>query len=398
MAWNEPGKDGQDPWGGGKNDGPPDLEDVIRNIRDKIGGRKGGKPNGRPRNTDGNPGGFDFAGIGLFAGVALLVWLLSGIYIIGPAERGVVLQFGKYKETTMPGPHWHIPTPFQHVEKVDVEASRNANIGFRTADGRRSAGGAVHSESLMLTQDENIIDLKIAVQYRIKKAEDYLFNVRNPDLTLRQMTESAVRETVGQSDMDFILTEGRSEISSKIEIALQEILDARVTGLVVTSVNMQDVQPPEEVQAAFDDVVKAREDKIRQVNEAEAYANDIVPRARGAAFRIEQEAEGFKSEVLAKAYGESSRFSQVREEYEQAPAITQERLYLESMEAIYQNSQKVMINLPANSNNMLYLPLDKMMGGGSKGGSSSAPPPPMMNVLTPNTASTQQDDLRRGGR
>ena len=240
MAWNEPGKDGQDPWGGGKNDGPPDLDEVIQNIRQKLGGGKG-----KPRRTDsGDQGGFDLSSIGLFAGVALLVWLLSGIYIVGPAERGVVLQFGKYKETTMPGPHWHIPTPFQHVEKVDVEASRNANIGFRTVDGRRSAGGVVHSESLMLTKDENIIDLKIAVQYRIKKAEDYLFNVRNPDLTLRQMTESAVRETVGQSDMDFILTEGRSEISSKIEVALQEVLDARVTGLVVTTVNMQDVQPP----------------------------------------------------------------------------------------------------------------------------------------------------------
>jgi len=356
MAWNEPGNDNKDPWGKRGNDGPPDLEEVIKNFQNKLAGLFGG---GRASTETEKPssGGGRF-GLGLIAAVIFIVWLLSGIYIVGPAERGAVLRFGAYSETTMPGPHWHIPAPFEKVEVVNVEQIQTAEIGYRSGGNR--SGGTIHSESLMLTKDENIIDLKIAVQYRIKDAADYLFNVRNPDLTLRQVTESAVRETVGKSDMDFVLTQGRNEIASRTEILLQSILDEQNTGLIVTTVNMQDVQPPEQVQAAFADVVKAREDEVRQKNEAEAYANDIVPKARGGGFRLVQEAEGYKSQILAKAQGETSRFLQVLTEYEKAPEITAERLYLEAMENVYSQSQKVMIDLTEGSSNVLYLPLDRM--------------------------------------
>ncbi len=353
MAWNEPGKGDKDPWGNRDDKGPPDIDEVVRKMQRKLGGIFGGGSS-----DNGDASGAGPIGFGLVLVVAFVVWILSGIYIVDPAERGVVLRFGAFQDVTQPGPHWHIPYPVEAVEVVNVEQSRNTEIGYRSTTGR--AGSTIHSESLMLTKDENIVDLKVAVQYKVKDAADYLFNVRNPDLMLRQMTESAVRETVGRSEMDFVLTEGRSEIARSTEVLLQSMLDAHKTGLVITSVNMQDVQPPEQVQAAFADVVKAREDEVRQKNEAEAYANDIVPRARGAAFRLVQEAEAYKKQVIAQAEGETSRFLQVMNEYEKAPAITSERLYLESMESVYTQSQKVMVDVTKGSNNMLYLPLDKM--------------------------------------
>ena len=349
MAWNEPGK-------GDK--GPPDIDEVVRKMQRKLSGIFGG---GSSDNGDSSSNAGPI-GFGLVLIVAFIVWILSGIYIVEPAERGVVLRFGAFQGVTQSGPHWHIPYPFEAVEIVNVEQSRNTEIGYRSTTGR--AGSTIHSESLMLTKDENIVDLKIAVQYKVKDAAAYLFNVRNPDSMLRQMTESAVRETVGKSKMDFVLTEGRSEIARSTEVLLQSMLDSLETGLVITSVNMQDVQPPEQVQAAFADVVKAREDEVRQINEAEAYANDIVPRARGGAFRLVQEAEAYKKQVIAQAEGETSRFLQVMNEYEKAPAITSERLYLESMESVYTQSQKVMIDVSKGSNNMLYLPLDKMRNMG----------------------------------
>ena len=394
MAWNEPGNGDKDPWGNRGNDGPPDLDEVIRNMQRKLGGIFGGSSSGSNKSSDGGSLGF-----GLIFAVIIAVWLLSGIYIIDPAERGVVLRFGAYSETTLSGPHWHLPYPIEKVEVVDVEQIRNAEIGYRSSGGR--SGSTIHSESLMLTKDENIVDLKIAVQYRIKDVSQYVFNVRNPDLILRQMTESAVRETVGQSNMDFVLTEGRSAIASSTETLLQSILDAHETGLIITSVNMQDVQPPEQVQAAFADVVKAREDEVRQKNEAEAYANDIVPRARGAGFRIVQEAEAYKSQVIAKANGDTSRFLQVMKEFEKAPEITRERLYLDTMESVYTNSQKVMIDVSKDSNNVLYLPLDRLRGGNTV-------TPPRIDLTTlkayPSTSSTSTnsssstDARSRGGR
>ena len=339
MAWNEPGKGDKDPCGNRDDKGPPDIDEVVRKMQRKLGGIFGG--GGSTSDTGGDSGGS--MGFGLILLVAFIVWILSGIYIIDPAERGVVVRFGQFQEVTEPGPHWHLPIPIERVEIVNVAQSRNAEIGYRSTTGR--VGSTIHSESLMLTKDENIVDLKIEVQYNVKDAAYYLFNVRNQDLTLRQMTESAVRETVGQSEMDFVLTEGRSEVASKTGSKLQTMLDDLQTGLEVTSVNMIDVQPPEQVQSAFADVVKAREDEVRQKNEAEAYANDIVPKARGGAFRLIQEAEAYKSQIIAQAEGDTSSFIQIMSEYEKAPQITTERLYLDAMESVYTRSKKVMICL-----------------------------------------------------
>lgn len=399
MAWNEPGKDGKDPWGNRGGNGPPDLDDVMRNLKNKLGGLFGGSSSNNSSEQPEGQGGA--LGLGLIASVVFIVWLASGIYIVEPAEQGVVLRFGAHSETTTSGPHWHLPYPIETVEVVDVEQIRNTELGYRSTAGR--TGSTIHSESLMLTKDENIVDLKIAVQYRIKDAAKYLFNVRNPDLALRQMTESAVRETVGNSNMDFVLTEGRSAIASGTEVLLQSILDTHETGLLITSVNMQDVQPPEQVQAAFADVVKAREDEVRQKNEAEAYANDVVPKARGAAFRLVQEAEAYKSQILAKAEGETSRFLQVMKEYEKAPGITKERLYLDTMESVYSRTQKVMVDVSKDSNNVLYLPLDRMRTGSSKSAVRIDPESllnnyPTTGISSSNSASPRDDARSRGSR
>jgi len=397
MAWNEPGNGDKDPWGNRGNDGPPDLDDVVRNLQNKLGGFFGGKQSGDNKSSDDNGGSL---GLGIIAAIILVVWLISGIYIVEPAEEGVVLRFGAYSESTQSGPHWHIPFPIEKVEIVDVQQIRNAEIGYRSTGGR--AGSNIHSESLMLTKDENIVDLKIAVQYRIKDASMYLFNVRNADLTLRQMTESAIRETVGKSDMDFVLTEGRSAIVSDTETLLQDMLDKLETGLEITSVNMQDVQPPEQVQASFADAVKAREDKVRQKNEAEAYANDVVPRARGASFRLVQEAEAYKSQIMAKAEGETSRFLQVMAEYEKAPKITKERLYLDTMESVYSRSQKVLVDVSKDSNNVLYLPLDRMRGSASISPTridlSNMTAYPSTGTSSQSSTSSTLDARSRGGR
>ncbi len=397
MAWNEPGNGNKDPWGNQDGKGPPDLDEVVRKMQRKLGGMFGGGGSDGDGST--NPGGS--IGIGLIAIILFTVWILSGIYIVDAAERGVVLRFGAYSETTEPGPHWHFPYPIERAELVNVDENRTAEIGYRATNGR--TGGTIHSESLMLTKDENIVDLKIAVQYKVKDASLYLFNVRNPDVTLRQMTESAVRETVGQAKMDFVLTEGRNEIARLTESLLQSMLDDQKTGLMITSVNMQDVQPPEQVQAAFADVVKAREDEVRQKNEAEAYANDIVPRARGRAFRIINEAEAYKSEVIARAEGDTSRFLQVMTEYQKAPEITKERLYLDSMQSVYKRSQKVIVNTSKDSNNVLYLPLDKMRSTNSNAKSGSVTVDNTNNYsndsMQTTKPSTSRLDVRsRGGR
>jgi membrane protease subunit HflK len=394
MAWNEPGKGDKDPWGDrGNNDGPPDLDEVVRNMQRKLGGIFGGGSSINKSSGDGSS-----LGMGLILAIVAVVWLISGLYIVDPAERGVVLRFGAYSDITEPGPHWHLPFPIEKVELVDVDQNRTAEIGYRASGGR--GGSTIHSESLMLTKDENIVDMKIAVQYKVKDAANYLFNVRNPDITLRQMTESAVRETVGKAEMDFVLTEGRNQIVDNTQNLLQKMLDDHQTGLVVTSVNMQDVQPPEQVQAAFADVVKAREDKERSVNQAEAYANDILPKARGAAFRVVQEAEAYKQQITEKAKGEASRFLQVMTEYEKAPEITKERLYLDTMESVYSRSQKVMVDISKDSNNVLYLPLDRMRSSSPARANlndlSVFQTPDSTNVMT--APSSRADARSRGGR
>lgn len=361
MAWNEPGGSGdKDPWGGrGKDQGPPDLDEVVRNLQKKFGSLFGGKGGGKSNGTGGGGlGGVGSMGFGVIAAVAIAAWGFSGLYTVEEGTRGVVLHFGKYSETTMPGLHWY-PRFIQTVEPVDIENIRGMSIGFRSGTTSRSAGSSVGRESLMLTQDENIVDVKLAVQYKVKSASDYLFKVKDPETTLRQAVESALREIIGKNDMDFILNE-RATITSKVNDMTQEIIDRYETGLQITSVNMQDAQPPEQVQDAFADAVKAQGDQARVINEAEAYSNDIIPRARGKAARQLAEANAYKEQVIAQSTGEASRFSQVLSAYKKAPKVTRKRLYLEAVESVMANTSKVMVDIKGGGN-LLYLPLDKMM-------------------------------------
>ena len=363
MAWNQPGGGGgdRDPWGGGRNgqQGPPDLDEVIRKLQGRLSGIFGGRSSGGGGGT-GSSGGSPIpslggTGIALVAVVLAVVWALAGIYIVEPAEEGVVLRFGQYFKTTEPGPHW-TPYLIDRVEKVNVEQIRRAEIGFRSDAGNQT----VKNESLMLTRDENIIDIQFAVQYRIKNARNYLFEVRDADTTLRDATESAVREVVGKSGMDFVLTEGRSDVASKVKELTQEILDRYKAGLLVTTVNMQSAQPPEEVQEAFADAVRAREDEERVKNEARAFAADILPKARGEANAVLERAEAYKQRVTSIATGESARFTSVLAEYQKAPEVTRQRLYIDTVEAVMANSSKVLVDVEG-SNNLLYFPLDKLI-------------------------------------
>ena len=351
MAWND--NNNQNPWG---NNGqtPPELDQVIIDFKKKFSGVFGGKP---PSNSD-TPRLPSVGGLKYIFILVLLVWVLSGIYIIDPAEKGVVLRFGAFQEETGQGPHWHLPYPIETLNRVNVEQIRTAQIGYRDAISNRR-GGNVSSESLMLTKDENMIDAKFAVQYKINDVQAYLFNVANPDMTLRHVVESAIRQVVGKNTMDFVLTEGRVEIAEDIKEKSQELLDVYQTGLQITTVNMQDAQPPEQVQASFSDAVKAREDKQRLINEAQTYANDILPKSRGKAARMLEESKAYKSEVVSKSEGEASRFAQILAEYEKAPEVTRERLYRETMENVFANTSKVIVDSKANS--MMYLPIDKLI-------------------------------------
>lgn len=344
MAWNEPGGSGsKDPWGSrSPEQGPPDLDEVVRKIQRKLGGLFGGGPSG---GSAGNA----LGGFGLIIGALALLWGLSGLYIIDEGKRGVVLQFGAYKATTGAGLHWY-PRFIQSMQKVDIEQVRSVDLGIGAPE-----------ESLMLTQDENIIDIKFTVQYQVNNPRDYLFNVRNPEETLQQAMESAIREVVGKSDMDFIITGGRSEVVAQAQKLMQELLDKYRTGLTVTSLNMQDAQAPQQVQGAFVDAIRAREDEQRLKNEAEAYSNDILPKARGQAARIEEEANAYREQVILQAKGDTERFLKVLAEYQKAPSVMRSRLYLDSMESVLSKSSKVVVDTKGN-NNLIYLPLDKMVG------------------------------------
>lgn len=383
MAWNEPGgsKD-NDPWGKPSNDqGPPDLDEVVRKLQQKLSGLFGGRTSGG--GSGGGRGGVPIrasaAGIGVLAALALGVWLLFGLYIIAPAERGVVLVFGAHKETTLPGLNWNWPYPIGSVIKVDVDQIRNQEIGYRS--GGRGQGGVVPKldEALMLTRDENIVDVKFDVQYKIKDAAAFLFKVTDPEDTLKQVVETAVREVVGRSDMDFVITEGRADIAQRVAALTQETLDRYNTGLQVTLVNMQNAQPPEQVQDAFADAVKAREDEQRLKNEAEAYSNGVIPEARGAAARQIEEANAYRDRVIAQAEGEAARFSKVLAEYLQAPEVTRRRLYLETMEEVLGKTGKILVDVEGN--NVLMLPMDRVGGALGTGGA------PMSNSLP---SATQQ--------
>ncbi len=399
MAWNEPGGNGsKDPWGSrkGSEQGPPDLDEMLRKLQQQFRSLFGGNGPRRTDRSNGKPG----PGAIIIAAVLLVLWALSGIYIIDSAERGVLLRFGNYAGTTGPGLHWRPPYPIETVDKVNVDEIRNVEIGFRSGGELKQGVEPVAREALMLTEDENIVDVKLAVQYRVKDARDYLFNVIDPDATLVQATESAVREIVGKSSMDFVLTEGRTEISNRTEELTQQILDRYKTGLQVTSVNMQDAQPPDEVQDAFQDAIRAISDEQRLINEAQAYANDIIPRAKGAAARLEQEGQAYKAKVITQSQGEASRFTQVLGEYLRAPEVTRKRLYLESMESVLSNTSKVMVDVKGG-NNLLYLPLDRLVQPRSMPGSSdetAVPVSPNTMEKTPPASTQERNDMRNRNR
>jgi len=295
-----------------------------------------------------------------------LIWLASGFYIVDASQRGVVLRFGKLIETTEPGPRWHLPYPVESVEIVNLSQVRTVEVGYR-----ENVKNKMLKESLMLTDDENIIDIQFAVQYFLKDPGAYLFNNRAPDENVRQSAETAIREVVGRSKMDFVLYEGREQVAAETTKLMQDILDRYQSGILVSKLTMQNAQPPEQVQAAFDDAVKAGQDRERQKNEGQSYANDVVPKAKGAAARLMEEAAGYKQSVIANAEGDASRFKQILAEYEKAPQVTRERMYLDMMQQIMTSSSKVMIDQKSSNGSLLYLPLDKLM---QRGGEDSAVP------------------------
>jgi len=366
MAWNQQGPENKDPWGQGNGqNSPPDLDQVIRDLQKKLGGLFG-KSSSRGSGGGGAGSGkgkmpFGRTGGTLLAIVVVGLWVASGFYVVDQSEQGVELRFGKYQEVKPAGLRWHMPYPIELVEIVNVQQVRTVEVGYRTRDGA-SQLTLVPREALMLTADENIIDIQFAVQYNIRDPRDLLFKVSEPaDQVVRQATESAVREIVGRSSMDYVITGGRAEIAFETRELLQTILDRYQTGITVRAVEMQNAQPPAEVKDAFDDAVRAREDEERLKNEAEAYANDIIPKSRGAAARIVQEAEAYKESVIATSQGEASRFLQVLEEYNLAPGVTRDRLYLEAMEEVLSRSTKLMVDQGSNSNNVMYLPLDQLI-------------------------------------
>ena len=367
MAWNEPGGGNKDPWGGkGNDDGPPDLDEIARKMRERMSGffgKKGGKGGGKGGSI--SPISFSLIGV-----LALAAWVLSGIYIVDPAERGVVLRLGEFNSITGPGPHWYM-RGIETVDKVNVDSLRT-----------------VSHRAKMLTKDENIIQVELAVQYQVRDAKEYLFEVRDPDYTLQEATESALREVIGAIPMDDFLSGGRGVIVQQTKTLTQEILDKYKTGLILTSVNLQDPQPPEEVQGAFEDAIKAQEDEVRYKNQAEAVALDILPKARGNAVRLREAANAYREQVIAKAEGESSRFLQTLAEYEKAPEVTRQRIYLETMEAVLANTSKVLMQVK-DGNSLMYLPLDKLMD--NTGGTRTT----TGNVqLRANPAQDNQDTVR----
>ena len=410
MPWNKPGSgsDDRDPWGqndGSKNgqngdgknssgDGPPDIDEVLREAKNKIdsifGGRRGGGGGGRGGRSGGGGDGPSATMISVVIVLGLAAWLASGFYTVNQGEQAIELRFGAYSDTKDAGLRWHIPTPVEEVEIINAKNVNTVEVGYRK--GARNTQ-AVAREALMLTQDENIIDIRFAVQYDVKDPSDLLFNVSEytssdiAEAVVRGATESAVREIVGRNTMDFAITDGRAQLAAETKSLVQQILDRYETGINIRSVEMQNAQPPEQVKDAFDDVVRAREDEERLKSLAQAYANDIIPRARGFAARISQEAEAYKASIVAKAEGESSRFSKILDEYAKAPEITRDRLYIESMEQVLSNSTKIVID-QQGGNSMMYLPLDQLINRGT-GNTSTLNTPSSNFSVTGNSGSTQ---------
>ena len=381
--------------GGGGNDGPPDLDQIIKKFNQKLAGLFGQKPNGPGNAGGGGPSIPSNAAMGggfaLAASLALAVWLATGFYIVEEGSRGVELRLGKYSQTTSPGPRWHWPYPVETVEVVNISQVRSVEVGHRNSQKTK-----VKEEALMLTQDQNIVDVQFAVQYTLKSPEEYLFNNRAPDEAVRQVAETAMREIVGRSKMDYVLYEGRGEIAARAKVLMQKILDRYTTGVSVSTVNLQNAQPPEQVQGSFDDAVRAKQDKERLKNEGEAYANDILPKARGLAARLLEEASGHKQRVVANAQGDASRFTAVVAEYEKAPQVTRERMYLDTIQQVMQNTSKVLVDQKGGQN-LLYLQLDKIMQMSGPAASMSADPVAKSVTLSdpPATAAPDPTPARR---
>lgn len=397
MAWNEPGGGNRDPWssgggGRGNNQGPPDLDEAIRKLRQRLEGlfgKRGGGNRGAGGGDDGGKGKTPgLKGVGIIAGLLLTVWILSGIYIIDEGTRGVVTRFGAYQSIAMPGPHWHLPYPIESVQTVDVSSRRRITIGYQAVSAQQTR--PVLSEALMLTEDENIVNVQLAVQYQVSNAADFIFNFVDPQQTLKEVTESALREVVGKRRMDFVITEGRTEVAQRTRELVVEAMAEYEVGIEVVEVVIQDAQPPEQVQPAFEDAIKAREDRERLINQAEAYRNEVIPRAQGQAARIGEEAQGYVARIVQRAEGDASRFSQQQQEYAKAPRVTRDRLYLDTMERVLGSSAKVLID-NESSQQLMYLPLDRMMrSSGATGGSAGSDGTPSMdNAVSSNTGSNR---------
>ena len=344
-------------------DGPPDLDELFKDLKNKVDNMfnvktknngNGGGSNNKPTNISGAP--LPVAPILI---IILLLWLSTGFYIVDQGQRVVVLRFGENTEVTQPGPRWHIPYPIEIVEKVNLEQVRTIEVGYRSSSTSGTSTSELR-ESLMLTGDKNIIDLQFAVQYNLKSVEDFLFENRSAESAVRGAAETAIREVVGKNPMDFVLYEGREEIAIDTKAKMQNILDEYKTGINITSVTMQNAQPPEQVQAAFDDAVKAQQDKERQKTEGLAYANDIIPKAKGSAKRLIEEANGYRESIEKEASGNASRFDQILTEFNRAPEVTRNRLFLEAQENIMSSVSKIIID-QKESNSLMYLPLDKII-------------------------------------
>jgi membrane protease subunit HflK len=377
MSLNDP------QWGKrGGNGGPPDLDEIWRNFSRRVSelfGRRGGGADGGDGPGDGGRDRrFPLSGVGILLALVLVVWIASGVYIVDEGRRGVVTRFGKYTETTQAGARWHLPFPIETVQLVDFSQSRRVEVGFRNNAKNKKA-----NEAPMVTDDENIIDVLFTVQYNLKNAEAYVFNVRNPEQIVQFVAQTAMGEVVGKAKMDFVLNEGGEQIAKSAEKLMQEMLDRYDAGIYIQKVALQSVQPPDKVQAAFDDAVKASQDGDRFRNEGQAYANDIVPRARGNAARLLEEANGYLASVVQRAEGDASRFRQILAEYTKAPAVTRERLYIDMMQTVLASTNKVLVDQKAGSN-LLYLPLDKLLQqSGPVTVVPSAPDLPASRVSTP---------------
>jgi membrane protease subunit HflK len=346
MAWNDPGRN-RSPWGNRPDRGAADLDEALRNLQRKLSGIFGGSGGGGGAGGggDGNatlPGGMRGFGAGTVALVLLAIWAATGVYVVDAAERAVVTRFGKYVGTTEPGLRWHMPWPIETRQIINVESIE----GFS-------------DQTRMLTSDENLVDINIAVQYRRAEARPFAFNVRDPEGTLGEVSESAIREIVGRSRLDFVLEEGRQEIAALTKELIQRTLDSYQIGIEVTSVNLQGVAVPEQVSSAQRDAIKAREDKERLGLEAQAYANDILPKAKGSAARQVEDAQAYKSRIVADAEGEAARFLNLLQAYERAPGVTRQRLYMETVEEVFAGTNKVLIDTKGTGN-LIYLPLDKL--------------------------------------